>query len=432
MRRQITAAILAFTTLAVALFGIPLAVVIRSLYVNEARTRLEREAAVASRDLPDDATALASLARLPAAPAGVTFTLYSPTGDRLIGPGPTTDRRARSVTALGSVSRTEDEHLATLVAVTRGTDVIAVLRADASIHAAEHRAHLAWVLMAALGGGITLIAGGLALVRANRIVRPLRRVRDGATRLGHGDYAITLAPTGVPELDELGEALTTTAGRLGDAMQRERSFSGHASHQLRTPLTGLRVTLESELLAPRADPRAVVEDCLAITDRLERTIDDLLLLARRPRGTERLDLARVLQHVHDQWPRLFDAAHRELRVVDGVPSGTAVVASTAAVVQALDVLIDNALRHGTGLVTLSVARSERAVTLAVSDEGPATEPAVRSAGRGIGLELATGLIESDGGRLIHPSVDRPTTYELVLPSGPSRPPGPSPTTAPSP
>jgi len=236
----------------------------------------------------------------------------------------------------------------------------------------------------------------------------------------------------VPELDELGEALTTTAGRLGDAMQRERSFSGHASHQLRTPLTGLRVTLESELLAPRADPRAVVEDCLAITDRLERTIDDLLLLARRPRGTERLDLARVLQHVHDQWPRLFDAAHRELRVVDDGPTGTAVVASTAAVVQALDVLIDNALRHGTGLVTLRVARSERAVTLAVSDGGPATEPAVRSAGRGIGLELATGLIESDGGRLIHPSVDRPTTYELVLPSGPSRPPGPSPTTAPSP
>lgn len=433
MRRRITVAIVAVTALAVALFGVPLALVIHRLYVTDARAQLEREATLAARELPDDVDAIAHLAVLPAVPGGIALGVYAPGGNRLVGVGPAADDdAARAADTDRIVDRERDDRLVAWVPVAAAERVVAVVRAETSIHAAEHRAHLAWVLMAALGGGIVVLAGTLALVQANRLVRPLRRVRDSAGRLGHGDFTIAVPPTGVAELDDLAEALTTTAQRLGVAMAREQAFSAHASHQLRTPVTGLRVTLESELAAPRPDPSVALHEALAIADRLERTVDDLLRLARRPGGSERLNVARLLEQTEAHWRGPVAAAGRRLQVADAPVATPVVMASAAAVGQALDVLVDNALRHGAGTVSVGVTRVDGALALRVGDEGPgpgratgplprhdgaAADPADGAPGRGhgIGLELATTLVEAEGGRLRPPGPGERSTFEILLP-----------------
>ncbi len=410
MRRRITLAIVAVTALAVALFGVPLALIIRRLYVDEAQARLDRIVSLEARGVVDADPAPASLPDID----GVTLTLYGTDGRRLLGAGPVVDDRA-AVPLSAVRHREHDDRLTVYVplqAVSGRFPVGGVLVGDTSVHAAEHRAHLAWALMAALGAGVVLLAGALGTIEANRLVRPVRLVRDRARQLGQGDFTIEVPPSGVRELDDLGDALTTTAGRLGDALARERAFSAHASHQLRTPLTGLRVTLESELVAPRPDPTLVLHEGVALADRLERTIDDLLRLARRtPRG-ERLNIARLRDHLEAQWtPRLAETG-RVLRVVDRTPVGTVVMATGAALEQAADVLVDNARRHGAGPVTVTIDADQLMLVVRVTDAGPAGTSA---AGHGVGLGLAEALVAAEGGHLSRPDDEHPTSYSLVLP-----------------
>jgi signal transduction histidine kinase len=278
--------------------------------------------------------------------------------------------------------------------------------------------------MATLGGGIIALAGVSAIVQANRLTRPLRRLRDSAARLGRGDFTIESPHVGLPEVDEVGRALTVSARRLGDAMAREQAFSSHASHQLRTPIAGLRVTLETELSAPRAEPALALHECLAIADRLETTVNDLLRLARERATDERLDFDAVVGHARAYWAPVFAAADRSLRVsfADELP---VVHAATAAIRQAVDVLVDNANRHGAGAIDLTVEAVAGGVAIRVTDEGPGiTQNADRlfdgvprrSGGHGIGLPLARTLVEAEGGRLRLKARGPHPCFEIVLPA----------------
>ena len=237
MRRRITTAIVAVTALAVAVFGAPLAYVIHRLYVVDARTHLEREATVAARDIPADFASNLDPIDMTSPAPGVVIGLYGLGGAKLSGFGPSVgDRPVREALANVAGDLEVADRLVAAVPVAVNEHVAAVVRAETSAHPAEHRARLAWLLMAVLGSLIVLAAAALAVVLANRLTRPLRLVRDDATRLGHGDFAIRPPLAGVAELDDLSAALASTAQRLGKAMEREQAFSDHASHQLRTPM----------------------------------------------------------------------------------------------------------------------------------------------------------------------------------------------------
>jgi signal transduction histidine kinase len=281
----------------------------------------------------------------------------------------------------------------------------------------------AWAVMALLGLAAIAVAALLAHRQAKRVTRPVEDLRDAAVELGQGNFTISAPASGVPELDEAATALAATADRLGALVERERAFSADASHQLRTPLTGLRLLVETELAAPREDSTDLLTEALREIDRLEDTIDHLLRLARdAPNDRRRLDVAALLEGATHRWQGPLAAAGRPL-LVSSEAVRTPPRASAGAVEQILDVLLDNALAHGRGAVTLSGRTVEGGVAIDVGDEGAGIpgEPAVAFArrtngasGHGIGLALARSLAEAEGGRLLLRRASPAPLFELLL------------------
>ena len=214
-------------------------------------------------------------------------------------------------------------------------------------------------------------------------------------------------------------------------LQRERAFSADASHQLRTPLTSLRVTLEAAELDPEADRVAAIGTALDEVDRLDRTIEDLVALAREvSAGEPHTDLVRVLSDFAADWRGRSEELGRPLDVV--LPEDLREVrASDRALRQILDVLVDNAIHHGAGTITVRARSARPGAVVEVTDTGAgiAGDPArifdrrVSNAGRsGIGLALARSLAEAEGGRLVLSASGPPeTTFSVFLP-GPTAPP----------
>lgn len=276
------------------------------------------------------------------------------------------------------------------------------------------RALLALVAFNALAVVAAALIGAFV---ASRLSRPVRRLRDDAVRLGTGDFAISPRRTGIREIDETSTALSDTAERLGEILQREREFTTNSSHQLRTPLTSLRLLLESELAVPRPDPAEAVSDALDEVDRLQATITTMLEVARgAPTPRAPLDLDSWARDVRDRW------AHSEDTVEVTSGRGTASV-SRAVLDQIVDVLITNAVQHGEGTISVSVGVGDGRLVVSVSDHGSlARNPAELfrrhdpdAAGHGVGLALARMLAEAEGGRLVLES-SQPTTFRLSLPN----------------
>jgi signal transduction histidine kinase len=421
-RRVFTSAVL-LTVVAVVLFGLPLALVVRDLYLNEATLRLEREATLALRHVPDDFVRRTDLVELPAR-THTTFGLYDGNGDRVRGGGPARgDTAVQAALASNIVDSERGGRLVVGVPVAVDEQVEGVLRAEQPTSVIDSRLAATWAVMALLGLAAVAVAAMLGHHQAKRVTRPVEDLRDAAVELGHGNFAISAPTSGVPELDDAAAALAATADRLGAMVGRERAFSADASHQLRTPLTGLRLLVETELAAPREDPTALLTEALHEIDELEDTIDQLLRLARdAPDDRGRVDVGALFAGATERWRAQLAAAGRDLRV-----QGATVLhpprASTTAVEQILDVLLDNALEHGGGAVTLSGRAVEGGLAIDVADEGvgiegdPAEAFARRSRaakGHGIGLALARSLAEAEGGRLVLRRATPAPVFELVL------------------
>jgi len=231
----------------------------------------------------------------------------------------------------------------------------------------------------------------------------------------------TRPATGIVEIDTVRTALAESGSRLNGALARERSFSADLAHQLRTPLASLRLRLETEQLRPHRDG-GLIEDALSDVDRLQQTIDDLLLLARDSERTrEPQALSSLRRDAAARWePPLAEAGQRLEVLIEGqLPF---VEASPSSVRQILDVLLDNALRHGEGAVRLSGARLGQGAVVEVADQGTTVvdqeEIFVRrslgGAGSGIDLALARRLAEAENLRLVLAYPGPGVTFHLVF------------------
>lgn len=281
------------------------------------------------------------------------------------------------------------------------------------------------LLLVVLSVGIGTV---VAVLTARRLAEPLRNLSARAARLGGGDFRQDPQRYGVGELDMVARTLDTTATALARLVQRERELVGDVSHQLRSRLTALQLRLESmaDHVGEDADEETAEDAAAALeqAERLSSVLHELLVAARAARAVEAepVDLSSQLRVIAGEWHDLLRSEGRSLRV--RVADGLTARVTPTRLREAIGVLLDNAVRHGEGTVTLAARPGEATVVVEVSDAGAGVpdelvphvfERGVSGGGStGVGLSLARALVDADGGRL-ELSAARPATFSVFLP-----------------
>ncbi|HJT03706.1 MAG TPA: HAMP domain-containing sensor histidine kinase, partial [Pseudonocardiaceae bacterium] len=310
----------------------------------------------------------------------------------------------------------------TLALGQRGTIQLAV--PGSGVRQGQLRAVALVTLLVGLSVGM---GAAIATITARRLVGPLQDVADRAARLGAGDFRRVPSRHGIPELDQLADLLDTSAAALADLVARERDLVGDVSHQLRSRLTALQLRLDELAAHPDPDTAAEAEAALEQAERLGAVLDDLLRATEEVRAAsaEPVELGELLREVVADWRPQAEADRRplRLRVVEGLVARV----TPGRLREALGVLIDNALRHGAGVVTLSArwtgVAPERMVVVEVTDGGDGVPEELAAhvfdrgisgaSSTGVGLALARALVEADGGRLELSSA-RPARFAVYL------------------
>jgi len=422
VRRRILVAIIGVATVAVIVFAIPLGVTVRDLTIQDELNEIERAAERVGRAIEPEHVDTTGARALHLAGGEFAFGIYNQHGHRIGGRGPANLdpdlRRALS----GTVTTNKGSHLR--VAVPIGVHPTSgAVRASATSANVDSRVRGAWLVL----GAFALLAIGAATALAwwlsRRLDAPLVRLAAAAHRVGDGDFTTRAPRSGVEEIDGVAEAIDTTAERLGLALDRERSFSADVSHQLRTRVAGLRITLEAASITGTSEHEAI-RQAVEETDRLEATIVELLALARDTGGHRTpLDVQPLLDDLEHTWHGRLASEGRPLRIhaEPGLPSPQV---SEIAARQILDVLMDNALRHARGEIKITARETHDGLAIDVDDEGPgitATPDELflrRGAdpdGHGIGLALARSLAEAEGGRLVVTRRAPGAQFTLLLP-----------------
>src|SRR5581483_6476241 len=190
-----------------------------------------------------------------------------------------------------------------------------------------------------------LISALAATLLARRLIRPVDRLTAVAGKIGAGDLTARAEPSGVAEIDSLANTLNDSVERIEAMIGRERALSGEVSHQLRTPLSGLRLDLEAAARSVPPNEHQTATDlakALAAVDRLETTINDVISLARDLPVAQRVELVPLLESASTRWRGVLAASSRPLRISVDPTSPRQLQISLAAATQILDVLIDNA------------------------------------------------------------------------------------------
>lgn len=425
MRRRLILFSLAIASVAVFLFALPLTFIDRDRQRDESGNELLRLAATAALRAESGGRS-ADLAGVPFRPPGrtdVALGLYGRDGRQVKGDGPPVlDTNGR--TPPDQVLEFQDGgERVVIVPILEGDRVLGAVRAAERVDVLAARLRRTLIGLVGLGVGILVLAAALAASQARRFTRPLDRLRTDAGRIGDGDFTIVPATSGVAEIDAIGTALSSAGQRIGELVSRSQAFAADASHQLRTPLTGLRIVLEGELAHPRNDPRDALQEALVQVDRLDRTVESLLALAREE-GTDRplVSLDGVVRRAEGRWRPFFSRQQRLLVARIG-PCPTPARAREIALLHVLDVLLDNALQHGAGTVTLELRCDMTGARIVVSDQGPGVaDPGAvfqrrqpGATGTGIGLALARRLAEAEGAMLRLLPTRIGAAFELRLP-----------------
>ena len=339
------------------------------------------------------------LADTQGAPAGEPFgTAERPEFDAALRGGRVDVRERRSETL-------DEDLLLVTVPITRDENrVVGALRVSAPLGEVDATVRSSWLALLLIG--LAVIAAGLVLawLLAGSMARPVEKLGIAAGRLGRGDLGARVEPEVPREIELVGRSFNRMADALASNLAAQRDFVANASHQLRTPLTGIKLRLEAIRgeAGPAAEEAAKAE---AELDRLSALVDDLLALARGSAGEatgEVVDLPAAAAAAARRWEE--PAASSGHEVVLGDDAGGRVWAARADVAHILDNLIENAIRYtppGT-TVTIETGASGRTSELVVSDTGPGIPPMDRdriferfyrgtdgrSAGPGTGLGLA--------------------------------------------
>jgi signal transduction histidine kinase len=310
----------------------------------------------------------------------------------------------------------ETARLLTVPTTVRGARVYLVVGATLS----DTREALTRLLVLfAVALPVALLASSLiGWLLAGAALRPVRRMSAEAAAITDAEPARRLAvPTGDRGLTVLATTVNATFDRLQTAIRRERTFAANASHELRTPLTILKAEVDTALSAPRSpqELREALESAASEIRHLIAIAEGLLVIARTVEG--RMPVERVptsLAALVGERAEAFSGMARERDLEMVVRAGDDIVElDPTCVRQAIDNLLDNAVRHCAtgGCMTITATAGAGTVSITVQDDGAGFSDAAlagafqpfnrtdnRSSGAGLGLALARAIAEAHGGR----------------------------------
>lgn len=393
---------LAMTSVVVVAFLVPLGLLARSLAAERALAVARQDAQSVAVFAGDEADEGRLAARIAAVNAGErATTVFLPDGRVLGADAARTD--SVELAALGRAFTARVLGGAEVLVPVGGADGTAVVRTAVPDTELTEGVTRSWLVL----GGVGLVLLGATALAGDRVARRLSRsVADLAAvaeRLGTGDLAARVTPSGPAEVASVGEVLNGLGERVADLLADEREMVADLSHRLRTPITALRLDVDG---LPDGEDRTRLG---AHVDQLVAEVDDVIRTARTHgrRGPARCDAAEVVAARARFWavPAAAQGRTLDLHLVEG-PARVGVDAG--ALGAALDVLVDNVFRHtspGTGFA-LVVRATAAEVTVAVVDQGGGlADEALAGRGvsgggsTGLGLDVARRTAEGAGGRL---------------------------------
>jgi signal transduction histidine kinase len=320
--------------------------------------------------------------------------------------------------------------------------VMGVLQMARPVIAAEAAVRQRWWTLASGAVLLVLLSGGVSLLLASSLTRPLETLRTGALRLAAGDLAQRLPETRQDEIGQVTTAFNYMAEQVQTMVEEQRAFAANASHELRTPLTAIRLRSEA-LRTDHLDDTLARQYIAEIDDeatRMSGLVEDLILLARLDagrgvRGSEEIDAARMARGILREIEQLPEAQGIQLNLI--APANLPILTASLNHLRVLlRNLLSNALAYTPTGGTITCALKEEAgfLLISVTDTGQGIAPgdlphvterfyrgdkahtrAVK--GSGLGLALVQSIVTCYDGRLeiTSPGLGQGTTVRIWWP-----------------
>lgn len=320
-------------------------------------------------------------------------------------------------------------------------DVAAFVQLSISTELLYDSVRQMWLGLGGVGGIILALTVVVSLVLANGIARPIQKLTRTSEAIANGELERRVAPEGPDEIERLGHSFNQMTERLQELITREKEFAGNAAHELRSPLTSLRLRLELVQNAARDNPivtQKYLEQMESEVRHLQRVVDQLLALAELEEGAHvprtDLDPAPLLYDLADELSPLVRESEVEMRVEVAVHLAP-VHANPEQVRMAVRNLLENAFKYTPprGTVVLSAVETSDSVEIAVSDTGVGipsdalphifdrfyrVDTARRNhvSGSGLGLALAKMLVQANSGSIsVESQPGKGSIFRIQLP-----------------
>lgn len=425
MRNRLLLVLVAISISIVALYGIPRVFVVADLVRDSERDKAEASAHLVAVVLGEyESRSIVTSADLHVLVTdSIERIVYTAPNGTVTSSGPALDATADDVTISKAVP---------------GGGSLTFTRSGVPIAKAVREALTPLV---SIGLGLVLLSVVIGLILARRLSAPFVQLATASREFGEGRLDIPVENYTIPEAQAIAHALHESGQALKERIRREHEFAANASHQLRTPITALRLELE-DLSLWTSTPAPVAEQlgrALAEIDRLTEAIQQLLEHARGqvPGASTRVPVDSLLTDAAKRWQPQASAADRIIKADTApCPRDRPGVRAPAPASQILDVLVHNALRHGQGTIRLTATAERGYLKITVADEGPrplrnnifdrkyrprpskngpSAAGSSTTHGEGIGLSLASELAEALNGHLVL-GTGPTTAFTLMLPA----------------